>query len=99
LINQLQAFCDVVVQQLLMTTTVQEKVELPDQIPHIMESRIHSPATKGAMNVGRVASEEDTAAAQPRYLPLMDAKIAAPVQGVRLEPLWRALTEYLLHEV
>ena len=47
----------------------------------------------------RVASEEDTAAAQPRYLPVMDAKIAAPVQGVRLEPLWRALTEYLLHEV
>src|SRR5262249_10177969 len=76
-----------------------EKVELPDQIPHIMQARIHLLPTKWVMNVSRVASDEDTSAAQPRYLPVMDAKIAAPVQDARLEPTWCALTEYLLHEV
>jgi hypothetical protein len=50
------------------------------------------------MNVGSIASYEDTSDAQLRDVPVMDAEVAAPVKSARLNLPWRALSEYVLHE-
>jgi hypothetical protein len=56
-----------------------------------MQSRVHPLSPEWAVNVGGVASYEDTPYAQLCYLAVMDAKIAAPVQGASLYPTGCAL--------
>jgi hypothetical protein len=48
--------------------------------------------------MGRVAGDEHPPDAQLRGVPVMDAEVAAPVQGARLDLGWRPLLQYLLHE-
>ena len=98
LLDYRKAFGAIAVEQLLIAMTAQEKVELPNQVPNIMQPGIHPLPAKGAVNVSRVPGYEDASDAQLRCVPVMDAKIAAPVKGVRLDPAWRPLTEYLPHE-
>src|SRR5262249_39311700 len=74
----------IAVEQPLIAMTVQEEIKLPDQIPNIMQSGIHSLPTKRTMNVRSVARDEDTSVAQMRSVPVMDVKIAAPMQGACL---------------
>ena len=78
---------------------VLEEIELPDQIPDVLQSGIHPLPSKCAMNVSGVAGYEDSSDAQSRCVPVMDAKIAAPVKGACLDPGWRPLVEDLPDEV
>jgi hypothetical protein len=73
------AFSAIAVEQLLIATTVQEKIELPNQVPDIVQSSIHPLPAKGAMDVSSIPSYEDTSDAQLRCVPMMNVKIAAPV--------------------
>ena len=66
--------------------TAHGKVELPDQIPDVMQSGIHPLPAKWTVNVSSVAGYKDTPQAQLCHLAVMDAKIGAPVQGARLDP-------------
>jgi hypothetical protein len=84
MLNHGTAFGAVALEQLLITVTVQDKVEFPDQIPNVMQSGVHSLSAKGTMNVGGITGDEHTPYAQLRNLSVMDAKIAAPVQGACL---------------
>ena len=77
------AFGAIALERPLIATTVPDKVELPDQIPNVMQSGIHPLPPKWTVNVRGVASYEDTPDAQLRYLPVMDAKIAAPAPSAR----------------
>jgi hypothetical protein len=98
LLDNWQPFGAVAVEQPLIPATTQEEVELPDEVPNIVQPRIHALSTKWAMNVSGVAGDEDTADPHLRDVPVMDAKVAAPVKRARLNLLWRTLSEYLLHE-
>ena len=58
------------------------------QVPDVVQPRIHPLPPKRAMNVSGVPGYEDTSHAQLRYVPVMDAKVAAPVKGACLDPTW-----------
>src|SRR5215472_6538112 len=93
------AFGGIAVEQPLITVTAQVKVKLPNQIPNIMQPGIHALPAKRAMDVGRVASNEDASYAQLGDVPVMNAKVTAPVKRARLEPSRPALGEYPLYEL
>jgi hypothetical protein len=64
-----------------------------------LQAGIHTLGAKRAVNVGGVAGDKHTPDAHLRYLAVMDAKIAAPQQGARLDAARRALNEHLPHKV
>ena len=96
--NYRKAFGAVAVEQLLVAVAMQREVELPNQIPNVLKSGIHALPAKRAVNVSGVPGYEDPSDTQLRRMTVMDVKIAAPVEGVRLNPGRRTLAEYFLHE-
>jgi hypothetical protein len=83
-LNHWTTFGAIALEQPLIAMTVQRKVELPDQIPNVMQSGIHSLPPKRTVNVRGIAGYEESPDAQLCYLPVMDAKITAPMQSPRL---------------
>src|SRR5690348_15920057 len=70
--------------QLLVALAVQCKVKFPCQIPHIVKPGVHALSAERAVNVSGVSGNEHPPDAQLRYLAMMDAEVAAPVQLQRL---------------
>src|SRR5436190_22169209 len=89
-----QPFDAITVEQVLIPSPAQEKIHFPDEVPNIVQPRIHPLPSKWAMNVGGITGDEDASNAELRDVPVMDAKIAAPVKRARLNIAWRALGEY-----
>jgi hypothetical protein len=99
ILNDRKTLGTVAIEQPFIAMVMKEKVKLPDQVPNIMEPSIHSLPTKRAMNVSSIPSDEDSPDSQLCRLAVMDAKIAAPVQGVGFDCTWCALIEYLPYEL
>ena len=74
-----------------MIVALEKEVELPEQIPNVMQSRVHPLPAKWTMNMSGIAGNENAAFAQPRCLAVMDAKIGAPVNGSCFDPAGSAL--------
>jgi len=72
--NYGSAFGAVALKQLLIAMTAQHKLELPNQIPDIMQPGIHPLPTKGAVNMSGIAGDEETPDAQMRHLAMVNAK-------------------------
>jgi len=70
-----KTFSAIAVEQLLIAVTMQKRVDLPDQIPNVMQASIHPLPAKKTMNVSRIAGDENTAFSQPCYQAVMDTKI------------------------
>src|SRR5262249_47883966 len=68
-------------------------------IPDIVQSGIHALTAKRAVNVSSVACQEDPPDAQLGNVPVVNAKVAAPMEPARLDPTRRSLTKYLLYKV
>jgi hypothetical protein len=51
------------------------------------------------MDVSSITRQKDTAGAQLSDVPMVNAKVTAPMDGARFDPARRALTHDLLHEV
>ena len=64
LLDHWTAFGAIAVEQLLIAVTVQDKVELPDQIPNVVQSGIHPLPAKWTVNVSGIAGYENTPDAQ-----------------------------------
>ena len=58
LLDHWKTFGAVAVEQAIVSAAAQKKIELPDEIPSIMEPSIHPLPTKGAMNVRSIAGDE-----------------------------------------
>ena len=82
---------------MIVSVAAKEKVELPDQVPNIMQPRIHALPAKWAVNVSGVASNEHASDAKLGGVAMMNAEIAAPMKSVRIESGGRALRQNLLH--
>ena len=95
LLDHRQALGAVAVEQPLVAVAVQDEVELPGQVPDVVQAGVHPLAAERAVDVRGVAGDEDPPDAQLRDVPVMDAEVAAPVQGARLDPRRRALLEDL----
>src|ERR1700740_3616229 len=78
---------------------VQHQVELPGKVPNVMQSGIHPLATERAVNVSGIACDEHTPHAELGRLAVMDAEIAAPVQGARFDSAGRAFSKYFPHKL
>ena len=89
----------VTVEQRFGGVTAHGQIELPDQIPDILQSGVHPLSAEGTMNVCRVAGQKNPADAQLRRLPMMDAEIAAPVQGGSLQSGGCAFRENSPHKI
>src|SRR5258708_5154152 len=92
-------FGAVAVQQLLAPAAAHCQIELPDQVPCVLQARIHSLPAKRAVDMRRVASQEDSAVAQTGHLAVMDAEKATPMYGARLDSVGGALRKQFLHAV
>src|SRR5581483_2098490 len=79
--------------------TAQKEIELPCEIPNVVQAGIHPLATERAVNMSSIPCDKNSANTQFCCLAMMDAKIAAPVQSVRLYSGWRPLGEYLLYQI
>src|SRR5882724_2317617 len=73
----------ITVEQPLIPLPAQEKIQFPGEVPNIVQPSIHPLSAKRAMNVGGIAGDEDASNAQLRDVPVMDAKVAAPVKRAR----------------
>src|SRR5579859_5241934 len=62
----------IAIEQWLGPMTADGEVELPDEIPRVLEPRIHALATERAMNVGGIAGDEDAADAHLVHLAVMN---------------------------
>src|SRR5262249_6091671 len=80
LLDYWKTFGAIAVEQPLMPAAAQKEIEFPDEIPNIVKPRIHPLPAKWTMNVRRIASDEEPPDAQMRDVPMMDAKVAAPVK-------------------
>jgi hypothetical protein len=89
----------IAIEQLFIAVTFQVKIELPDQVPNVMKSRIHSLAPKWTMNVSGIPSYEDPSDAQLPRVSVMNAKVATPVKRASLDPTASPLNENLPYDV
>src|SRR5690348_15024360 len=78
---------------------MQGKVELPHQIPNVVQPGVHPLPPKWTVNVRRIAGDEDAPGAQLCYLAVMDPKIAAPVQPAGFYASGCAFSQYLPHKI
>ena len=94
-----EPFGRVAAEQRLVAPAAQREVELPDEVPGVVQPGVHSLAAERAVDVRGVAGDEHPPDAQLRRVPVMDAEVAAPVEGLRLDARGRALGQDLPHEV
>ena len=85
LLDHRHAFGAVALEQPIVAAAVQDEIELPDQVPRVMQTGIHPLSTVRTVNVRRVAGDEHPSHAQLRGVPMMDAEVAAPVHRERLD--------------
>src|SRR5262249_20091850 len=77
----------------------QDEIELPGEVPGVLQPRVHSLPAERAVDVGGIARHEEAADSQVRDVPVMNAEIAAPEYGARLDPSRRPLSKDLPDEV
>src|SRR5262249_27700359 len=73
-------FSRVAIKQLPACAATNGEMQLPNQIPNVLQSGIHSLPTEWAMNVRCVAGDEDPPHVHSRYVTVMHSEIAAPAQ-------------------
>jgi hypothetical protein len=71
-------FCAVTIKELLAPATTDSETQLPDQIPNILQSGIHSLSAEWAMNVRCIAGDEYPPHVHSSYVTMMNVEIAAP---------------------
>src|SRR5262249_19723178 len=91
LLDDRAALGGVAIEQLAVRSASHNKIEFPHKVPNILQSGIHSLASKRAVNVGRVTSNEHVPDPQSPSLSVMDSKITTPPHGQRLDSCRPAL--------
>lgn len=83
---------------MLAAASAHGEIEFPDQIPDILQPRIHALPAERTVDMGGVTSHEDTSRPQARDLAVMYAKVAAPVEPARFDAARGALHQKPAHE-
>jgi hypothetical protein len=86
-------------QQRPVGVTTNDEVELPGQIPDVVEPGVHALSAEWTVNVRGVAGDEDASDTEPRHLAVMRVEIAAPVQRARLQLARATFSQHGLHEL
>src|ERR1039457_3407860 len=97
--NYGNALSAVAVEQFLVAMTLEKEIELPDQIPNVVQAGIHPLPAKWTVNVRRVARNKNTALTQASHLAVMDVKIAAPVESPSFDSAGGALSQHLADKI
>ena len=94
-----ETFLRIAVEKLFATLTPQTHFQLPNQIPDVVQARIHPLSAKGTMYVSRITGEEYAAFAQARCVTMMNSKIAAPMKRGGLNFFRRTFAENPLRQL
>jgi hypothetical protein len=88
------------IQEPVHVTAAQDAGQLPGQVAGVLDPRIQSQATGGAVDVSGVTGQEDAAHPESRARPAMDVEAAGPddLDGARPQQLCYTIIDLLLRD-